>query len=442
MKELFSNGSVNPDGKFGGMSAAVRVLLVAGFALFVLVALAEPARAQQSLIVDKVVSVPESSSGVDTGVDVRASDRLVMSAGGEISPAFLYPSTDANGYDEANCAHSNFPAPCERKFSLIGRIGASPYFFVGTNYDRIWGGAQGRLFLRTNDDAPGGGSGSFSVRIRIFRDVTPPDTTITSGPSGVSNGSSVVFNFTSTESGAFECSMDFGQYSLCSSPKTYAGLAEGSHTFHVRARDGVGNVDATPASRAFSVDTVEPSGTVVISGAAAITGNASVSLTTSASDSPGSGVSAMRFSNDGVAWSEWEPYTANKSWTLGGGDGEKTVRAQFSDVAGNVATAQDSITLDTTAPTGTIKINNGASKTKSLNVRLNLSASDGSGVSRMCVSNAPTCSAWRPYSASLAWKLSGKKAGTKTVYVKFEDRAGNVSAVYRDTIKYAPKKRR
>lgn len=96
---------------------------------------------------------------------------------------------------------------------------------------------------------------------------------------------------------------------------------------------------------------------------------------------------------------------------------------------------------DTTAPTGSVRINNGAAKATSLRVRLSLRAADnrgGTGVSRVCVSNTRRCTKWLPYSTTKAWTLSRGKAGTRTVYVRFEDKVGNVSALYKDTIRYAP----
>ena len=61
---------------------------------------------------------------------------------------------------------------------------------------------------------------------------------------------SASFSFSSSESGSsFDCKLDGGAWGGCSSPKSYSGLSEASHTFYVRARDGSGNTDLTPAAR-------------------------------------------------------------------------------------------------------------------------------------------------------------------------------------------------
>jgi len=90
-------------------------------------------------------------------------------------------------------------------------------------------------------------------------DTTPPDTAIDSGPSDTVNSSSASFTFSSTEpNSSFECKLDNALYSGCTSPKTYDGLADGSHTFYVKATDVAGNVDPTAASRTWTVDTSSP----------------------------------------------------------------------------------------------------------------------------------------------------------------------------------------
>ena len=90
-------------------------------------------------------------------------------------------------------------------------------------------------------------------------DTTPPDTTISSGPSGTVTSSSASVGFTSSETGStFECRLDAGAWGSCTSPKAYSGLANGSHTFDVRATDAAANPDATPATRTWTVNVSAP----------------------------------------------------------------------------------------------------------------------------------------------------------------------------------------
>ncbi len=51
----------------------------------------------------------------------------------------------------------------------------------------------------------------------------------------------------------FECSIDGGPFSACTSPFTTPRLRGGTHTFQVRARDAAGNVDPTPATFEFQI---------------------------------------------------------------------------------------------------------------------------------------------------------------------------------------------
>jgi hypothetical protein len=85
-------------------------------------------------------------------------------------------------------------------------------------------------------------------------DATAPNTVITDGPEGpTKTGPS--FAFISTEaSSTFECRMDSAAFAACSSPKAYASLDQGNHTFRVRAIDRLGNADGSPALREFKFD--------------------------------------------------------------------------------------------------------------------------------------------------------------------------------------------
>ncbi|MDP2905765.1 MAG: discoidin domain-containing protein [Candidatus Omnitrophota bacterium] len=112
-------------------------------------------------------------------------------------------------------------------------------------------------------------------------------------------------------------------------------------------------------------------------------------------------------------------------------------------IYGVAVSGQAAPTQDVTPPTGSINIAGGAASTSSMDVNLALLAQDSeSGVSEMKFSNDnSTWSAAEPYAINKAWALSAG-IGTKTVYAKFKDKAGNWSAAYFDTISFpnqAPK---
>lgn len=92
---------------------------------------------------------------------------------------------------------------------------------------------------------------------------------------------------------------------------------------------------------------------------------------------------------------------------------------------------------DTTAPTGGIVINAGATTTASRSVTLTLSATDNVGVTGMKISNdGSTWSTVSAFSTSQAWVLTTGD-GVKTVYVMYADAAGNWSTAISDTITLA-----
>src|SRR5829696_6687618 len=113
-------------------------------------------------------------------------------------------------------------------------------------------------------------------------DTTPPQTTITSGPSGSLTGTTATFEFTSSETGStFQCKL-VGWDSTrtnCSSPKTYTTLTVGStYTFKVWAKDAAGNIDTTPATLTFTpsggggTDTTPPETTITSGPSGSLTG--------------------------------------------------------------------------------------------------------------------------------------------------------------------------
>ena len=76
-----------------------------------------------------------------------------------------------------------------------------------------------------------------------LRPFTPPPVAprITGHPAGTSTQTAATFTFTDGQPGVrFECRLDGGAFSDCSSPRRYTGLRIGQHTFHVEAVNSLG----------------------------------------------------------------------------------------------------------------------------------------------------------------------------------------------------------
>jgi hypothetical protein len=106
-------------------------------------------------------------------------------------------------------------------------------------------------------------SGGAEYGISVDATVGTPETQITAGPQGPTPNNSPSFAFSNPDQpeSTFECRLDIQPYAACGSPKSYAGLADGTHTFKVRAISELGT-DA-PAVRTFTVDTVAPETSIV-----------------------------------------------------------------------------------------------------------------------------------------------------------------------------------
>lgn len=128
-------------------------------------------------------------------------------------------------------------------------------------------GSAGAQTVRGRISDKDGGSQEYAATVTVTppppRDLTPPDTSVPSGPEGTVKSAGATFDFASTEpDSTFECSLDGSPFADCASPWTYNQLAQGGHTFKVRALTGAGP-DPTPASGSFTVDTAGPSLTSV-----------------------------------------------------------------------------------------------------------------------------------------------------------------------------------
>jgi hypothetical protein len=229
-------------------------------------------------------------------------------------------------------------------------------------------------------------------------------------------------------------------------PYTLSG-GDGSKTVYAWYKDAAGNVSNT-ASCSIILDATVPLVTITsptrypnyktTSGAIDLGGNSSdvasgVTSVTWESDRGGSGAAS-----------------GTTNWTISGislMEGKNTITVTARDSANNVNTAMINIyltTADTSAPLGSICINNDNTYTGAASVTLSLSATDDRGVTGYYLSAAPQAplasdagwvaiSSSASFSASVPYTLSSGD-GSKTVYVWYRDAAGNVSVTVNDSI--------
>ncbi|MDX6726126.1 MAG: large repetitive protein, partial [Baekduia sp.] len=246
-------------------------------------------------------------------------------------------------------------------------------------------------------------------------DATAPDTSITSGPSGVTSAPTASFDFDAGEAGAsYECRLDAGAWAACTSPQAYGSLSDGSHDFDVRATDALGNVEPTPASRTWTVDATAPD-TSITSGPSGPAASASASFAVS---SPEAGVS-FECARDGAAFTAC---TSTPSYTALA-DGPHTLQVRAVDAAGNTdaTPASRSWTVDTIVPNTTIA-SGPAGTVTTRSASFGVTASEA-GVSFQCARDGAAFSACTstPSYTALA-------DGAHTLQVRAVDAAGNTDA--------------
>ncbi|MCK8497269.1 adventurous gliding motility protein AgmC [Myxococcus fulvus] len=99
-------------------------------------------------------------------------------------------------------------------------------------------------------------NGNTATDTNSFTVDTVPDTRITASPPASSGSATADFSFETVladPNATFECSIDGGAFTPCTSPTQYTNLADGEHTFQVRAVDADGDVDPTPATFTWTI---------------------------------------------------------------------------------------------------------------------------------------------------------------------------------------------
>ena len=261
-------------------------------------------------------------------------------------------------------------------------------------------------------------------------DTTAPDTSITANPADPSSASSADFSFTSTEGGSsFECRLDGGSFASCTSPASYTGLADGSHTLRVRATDAAGNTDSSAAVFTWTVDATAPGGGLADPGSPL---RGTVNLSASPSDT-GVGVQQVVFQSspaDAGTWSPiatdtTSPYTA--SWdTTGVADDLYDLRILVTDNVGNSfasAVVEDRL-VDNTDPTAVMN-DPGAYLKGTVNLT-STTGDAGSGVATVTYQRSPAgAGTWTDVSAT--WNTTSAADGLYDLRVRVTDNAGNVT---------------
>ena len=193
-----------------------------------------------------------------------------------------------------------------------------------------------------------------SEPLTYVEDSTAPNTSIGSNLPALSNSANASFSFSGTDAGgsgvaSFECRRDGAAFAACTSPQAYSGLADGSHTFEVRAIDTAGNVDADSGELRPGPST-PPRRTP--RSARAHRRSPTAPTRASASPAPTPAAPALRASN-AVATAPPSPPAPARRPTPGSPDGSHTFEVRAIDTAGNVDQTPASFawTVDTTAPT-------------------------------------------------------------------------------------------
>ncbi len=267
----------------------------------------------------------------------------------------------------------------------------------------------------------------------ITTDTVSPDTSITSSPSIISNSSSASFDFSSSKAGTFQCKLDAGSYAPCTSPQAYSSLSSTSHTFLVRAIDGVGNVDPTPVEFTWTVDTVIPTVSSITKTGSSPTNAQSVNFNVVFSESV-SGIATDDFSITGTGALAGASVTgvsassgSSVTVTVDTGTGDGTIRldvsgtATIADATGNNISnipfvGGDVYDINKSALTVAI-VASSITKTAPIPVTVNLSASVTDFDSSDINLNSGTVTNFAGSGSSYTFDITSPTEGTVTITI-------------------------
>jgi hypothetical protein len=209
-----------------------------------------------------LASGPPSATNTGSGTGTAVSTSSVTSGGDAV---FFGGFSDNSGLNPQSVTFNSAGAGFTQDF--VNTNGSS-YWPAAEASATVTGAATKSISWTTaTSSAWGAAIAVYPAAAGSGGDAVPPDTSITSGPPDPSTSSSASFSFTGTDdvtptaSLTYECQLDGATFAGCSSPQSYSGLSDGSHTFQVRARDAAANLDPTPAYQAWQVNTGSSTGT-------------------------------------------------------------------------------------------------------------------------------------------------------------------------------------
>lgn len=210
---------------------------------------------------------------------------------------------------------------------------------------------------------------------------------------------------------------------------------DGLKTIYVRLFDQAGNPSKTARAEIILDRTPPVVHSFSINDQAEWAKSIKVNITSDVQDAAFMKISNKEAIPASLPWVKYQP--VRTGWTLLPGDGIKKVYAIFRDEAGNqTGLTTTEIHLDTRPPAGGLKINDGAKYTNHPEglVKLNIMYDeDAIGIQVVNKPEFEEVKLQPVVHEIFNWKLEGGD-GTKTVFMRLKDRAGNISKVYTASI--------
>src|SRR3989338_6300193 len=278
----------------------------------------------------------------------------------------------------------------EMRFSQDGGTTWTDWEAFATTKDLSLEGADGEKTVTVELKDQAGNTDSFQDQITLDLDLPTGSISINDNDE-FSTSRDITLSLTQADEGSGADQMRFkvndGDWSdweeVASEKEITLDDEDGEQTVSYEIRDQVDRISET-LEETITLDRSLPTGSILINDGDEFATSRDITLTLTGDDET-SGIGEMRFSQDGgTTWTDWEAFATTKDLSLEGEDGEKTVRMELKDKAGNTDSFQDQITLDLDLPTGSLLINDGDEFSTSRDITLSLTQSDeGSGADQM-----------------------------------------------------------